>query len=132
MSSSWLLFHLLPTSEYIIMVRALQIYPELLECLICSDFFYKYSYGESWTHLVKNRESQFKKQRVPGYFVTTQLIWGQTPKLCITVYWNKNILLLLSSTTKTKRNKPCLTTASSTTATEITQTGYSTKTSSDR
>ena len=23
-------------------------------------------------------------------FVTTQLIWRQTPKLCITVYWNKN------------------------------------------
>ena len=54
------------------------------------------------THLVKNHESQsrtiesqFKKQCVPGSFVTTQLIWGQTPKLCITVYWNKNILLLL-------------------------------------
>ena len=25
-----------------------------------------------------------------GSFVTTQLIWRQTPKLCITVYWNKN------------------------------------------
>ena len=32
-----------------------------------------------------------------------QLIWRQTPKLCITVYWNKNILLLLSSTIKEKK-----------------------------
>ena len=87
------------------------------------------------THLVKNHESQSrtiesqfkKKQWVPASFVTTHLLWGQTPKLFITVYWNKNILLLLQSTTKTKRNRRCLTTA-----TDNTQTGYSTKTSSDQ
>ena len=37
-------------------------------------------------------------------YATRQLIWRQTPKLCIKVYWNKSILLLLYSTTKTKRN----------------------------
>ena len=29
-----------------------------------------------------------------GLYVTRELIWRQTPNLCITVYWNKNILLL--------------------------------------
>ena len=68
--------------------------------------------GSPGTHLVKNQESQsatiewqFKKQWVPGSFVTTQSIWRQTPKLSITVYWNKNILLLLLITTKTKRTR---------------------------
>ena len=50
-------------------------------------------------------ECQFKKQWVPGSFVTTQSIWRQTPKLSVTVYWNKNILLLLLITTKTKRTR---------------------------
>ena len=52
------------------------------------------------THLVKKHdpqcrtnESQFKKQQVInwkclGLYVTRQLIWGQTPKLFSTVYWN--------------------------------------------
>ena len=51
------------------------------------------------THLVKNHESQsrktesqFKNQWVCESFVTTQLIWRQTPELCITVYGNKSIL----------------------------------------
>ena len=87
------------------------------------------------THLVKNHESQSrtiesqlkKKQWLPGSFETTHILWGQTPKLFITVYWNKNILLLLQSTTKTKRNRRCLKTAI-----DNTQTGYSTKTSSDQ
>ena len=68
--------------------------------------------GSPGTHLVKNHESQsatiewqFKKQWVPGSLVTTQSIWRQTPKLSITVYWNKNILLLLLITTKTKRTR---------------------------
>ena len=43
------------------------------------------------------------KKRVLGLYITTQLFWRQTPKLCITVYWNKNILLLLSSTIKKKK-----------------------------
>ena len=29
-----------------------------------------------------------------GLYVTRELIWRQTPNLCITVHWNKNILLL--------------------------------------
>ena len=73
------------------------------------------------THLGKNHESQsritetqFTKQWVPGSFVTTHLIWRQTLKLCITIYWSKNILPLLQSTTKTKRNKCHLTTATRT------------------
>ena len=48
------------------------------------------------THLVQNHEShsrniesQYKTKWVLGSFVTTQLIWSQTPKLCTTVYWNK-------------------------------------------
>ena len=51
------------------------------------------------THLVRNHESQSRtsesqlkktspKLKMLGPFVTRQLIWRQTPKLCITVYWN--------------------------------------------
>ena len=62
------------------------------------------------TPLEKNYEfqsrtiaSQLKKNNEAlGLYVTTKLIWRQTPKLCITVYWNRNILLLLTSTTKVK------------------------------
>ena len=42
------------------------------------------------TNLVKSHESQLKKVwnwKCLGLYVTRQLIWGQTPKLCITVYW---------------------------------------------
>ena len=44
------------------------------------------------TDLLKSHESPFKKQRVLnwkylGLYVTRQLIWRQTPKLCITEYW---------------------------------------------
>ena len=63
-------------------------------------------------------------------YATRQLIWGQTPKFCIKVYWNKSILLLLYSTAKTKRNM-CRYITATRMATEITQTGCSTKTSSD-
>ena len=71
-------------------------------CFSCQYFTIGLVMVSPWTHLVKNHESQsrtieshFKKQWVPGSFVTTQLIWRQTPKLCIIVYWNENILLLL-------------------------------------
>ena len=52
-------------------------------------------------HLLRNHEPSpeqlnpsLKKQGVLnckclGLYVTRQLIWRQTPKLCITVYWNK-------------------------------------------
>ena len=59
------------------------------------------------THLAKTHESQSRttdshdsKTRIPGSLCNHRV------KLGITVYWfkNKNILLLLSSTTKTKRN----------------------------
>ena len=36
-----------------------------------------------------------------GLHITAKLIWRQTPTLCITVYWNRDILLL-SSTTRVK------------------------------
>ena len=78
-----------------------------------SDFVANSIMVRPGTRLVKNHESQsriiesqFKKQWVPGSFVTTHLIWRQTPKLCITVYWNVNIPLLSKSTTKTKSNIP--------------------------
>ena len=65
----------------------------------------------SGTHIVKNHESPVQNHWVVvqkhdslALYITTQLISRQTPKLCITVYWNKNILLVLSSKTKTKRN----------------------------
>ena len=62
------------------------------------------------TPLEKNYEfqsrtiaSQLKKNNEAlGLYVTTKLIWRQTPKHCITVYWNRNILLLLTRTTKVK------------------------------
>ena len=44
------------------------------------------------THLVKSHESQLKKKvwnwKCCGFYVIIQLIRRQTPKLCITVYWN--------------------------------------------
>ena len=39
-------------------------------------------------HFVENHESQFN-YNCSGLCVTRQIIWRQTPKLCITVYWNK-------------------------------------------
>ena len=64
--------------------------------LYVSDFCYKIVMVSPGTHLVKNRksqsrtiESQFIKQWFPGSFVTTQLIWRQTPKLRFV--WFQNI-----------------------------------------
>ena len=64
------------------------------------------------TPLAKNYESQSrtnesynkfsKSNESLGLYVTTKLIWRQTPKLCITGYWNRDILLLLSSKTRVK------------------------------
>ena len=47
----------------------------------------------------RTNESQLKKKRVwnwkcLGLYETRQLIWRQSPKLCITVHWNYNIVLL--------------------------------------
>ena len=54
-------------------------------------FWYKY-FGESWDLSWENHESlsriiesQFKNNMFLGLYVTTQLIWRQTPKLCITI-----------------------------------------------
>ena len=88
-----------------------------------SCFFWNYnsdfvtdSYGESWDSScetsrvpVQNQWVPVKKKRVRnwkclGLYVTRQLMWSQTPKPCITVYWNLNTVLLFSSTTKAKRN----------------------------
>ena len=64
--------------------------------LYCSDFVTN-SYGE--LSCEKSRVPVKKKKWVwnwkyLGVYVTRQLIWRQTPKLCITVYWNYNIVLL--------------------------------------
>jgi len=74
---------------------------------------------KSWVP-VQNQWVPVKKKWVQnwkclGLYVTRQLIWRQTPKLCITVYWNWNIVLLFWSTTKAKRKI---------TATEITRMVY--------
>ena len=64
-----------------------------------------YSYVESsGTDLVNNHESL--SRAIESQFKTSPLVLfcRQTPPLCITVYRNKNVLLLLSGTTKTKRN----------------------------
>ena len=90
------------------------------------------------TRLVENHEShsrtiefQYKTKWVLGSFVTTQLIWSQTPKLCTTVYWSKiNFFYCkaqkrvkeISIVYKQQKEQPQ----------KLTQTGYSTKTSSDR
>ena len=68
------------------------------------------------THLAKNHESQSRaieshnsKTRIPGSLCNHRVnLLRHTPKLGITVYWfkNNNILLVLSSTTKTERNMP--------------------------
>ena len=44
---------------------------------------------KKYKSLSRTIESQFKKQGVAGSFVTTQLIWRQTPKFFISVYWKK-------------------------------------------
>ena len=75
-----------------------QISLELQSSYWSSDFVTN-SFG---TRLVKNHESQSrtnesqlkKKKRVRngkclGVYVTKQLIWRQTSKFCITVYWNE-------------------------------------------
>ena len=51
--------------------------------------------------LSRTNESQFKNESL-GLYVTTQLIWRQTPKLCITVYWNKNISFYCQAQQKLK------------------------------
>ena len=77
--------------------------------------------------LSRTNESQFKNNEFLGLYVTTQLIWRQTPKLCITVCWNKNISFYYQAQQKLKQ-QPQETTTATRTATEITQTGYSRKT----
>ena len=108
-----------------------------------SCFFWNYnsdfvtdSYGESWDSScetsrvpVQNQWVPVKKKRVRnwkclGLYVTRQLMWSQTPKLCITVYWNLNAVLLFSSTTKAKRNMHRYKTTTIITATEITRRVY--------
>ena len=70
-----------------------------------------FCYKEVWwscpgTHLVTNHESQSRTSKLqlkrnitspklkllPGPCVTRQLMWRQTPKLCITVHWNSIIV----------------------------------------
>ena len=72
-----------------------------------SDFVTNKYVESSGTHLVKNPESL--SRAIESQFKTSPwvLFCRQTPTLCITVYRNKNMLLLLSSTTKTKRNMSC-------------------------
>ena len=86
------------------------------------------SWEKSYKSLSRIIEPQFKNIKSLGLYVTPQLIWRQTPKLKNSKI---NVFFLLSSTTKTQRNLSHQTTAPRT-ATEITQTGYSIKTSSDR
>ena len=52
--------------------------------------------------LSRTNESQFKNNEFLRLYVTTQLIWRQTPKLCITVYWNKNISFYCQAQQKLK------------------------------
>ena len=74
---------------------------ELVVFWLASDFVTNTcSYGESW-------DSSCEKSWVPvhnqgvlswkclGLYVTRQLIWRQMPKLFITVYWIKIIIVLL-------------------------------------
>ena len=93
------------------------------------------------THLEKNHEShcranefQFKKLQVLnwkclGLYVTRQLVWRQTQKLCIKQVTEIKIMLYsvyrLKVQQKTKRKCVVLKTTART-ATEITWTGYST------
>ena len=66
-----------------------------------------------------SKNNEFPKLNFLGWLdnrADSSLSWRQAPKHCIVI--------------KTKRNIPCYTRAAKT-ATEITQTGYSTKTSSD-
>ena len=78
------------------------------------------------THLVKTHESQFKKPIRPWVFCNRTDNLKIDSKTLYYSYLDKNILLLLYSTTKTKRNKRRLT-AAARTAAEITKKGYSTK-----
>ena len=62
--------------------------------------FVKYSYGEFRYSSCEKSSVPVQDQWVPvkknesenwiclGLYVTWQLIWRKTPKLCITVYWN--------------------------------------------
>ena len=52
--------------------------------------------------LSRTNESQFKNNEFLDLYVTTQLIWRQTPKLCITVYWNRNISFYCQAQQKLK------------------------------
>ena len=121
------------TSPYVVRWQALwkeQHYTNLqrqLYCNIFSDFVTnKWVLGltlqanhESHSRTI---ESQFKKQQVINW------------KLCLGLYVTRQIkdrCIVLEITIKTKRNMRRKTTATRT-ATEITQTRYSTKTSSDR
>ena len=90
------------------------------------------------THLVENHEShsrtiefQYKTKWVLGSFVTTQLIWSQTPKLCTTVYWNK-INFFYCKAQKRVKEISIVYKQPKEQPQKFTQTGYSTKTSSDR
>ena len=89
------------------------------------------------THLVENHEShsrtiefQYKTKWVLGSFVTTQLIWSQTPKLCTTVYWSK-INFFYCKAQKRVKEISIVYKQPKEQPQKFTQTGYSTKTSSD-
>ena len=90
------------------------------------------------THLVENHEShsrtiefQYKTKWVLGSFVTTQLIWSQTPELCTTVYWSK-INFFYCKAQKRVKEISIVYKQPKEQPQKFTQTGYSTKTSSDR
>ena len=66
----------------------------LLQIDMVSPGTHREKYHES---LSRTNESQYKKNESLG-----QLIWRQTPKLCITVYWNKNISFYCQAQQKLK------------------------------
>ena len=71
----------------------------LLQIVMVSPGTHLEKYHES---LSRTNESQFKNKESLGLYVTTRLIWQQTPKLCITVYWNKNISFYYQAQQKLK------------------------------
>ena len=71
----------------------------LLQIVMVSPGTHLEKYHES---LSRTNESQFKNKESLGLYVTTQLIWRQTPKLCITVYWNRNISFYCQAQQKLK------------------------------
>ena len=71
----------------------------LLQIVMVGPGTHLEKYHES---LSRTNESQFKNNKSLGLYVTTQLIWRQTPKLCITVYWNKNISFYCQAQQKLK------------------------------